>query len=596
MSRAYYVDWLRPAHAGAVARLERKVYPADYRAGRKSIREDLEHAERDHSNLSMGAFHRGKLVGFVLAFFEPERARICEYLDIQAPQGVDLSGPGVYLNDLVVHPRHGGAGSMLCARLAHVARTRDDMRTIPVDTFSTDTMADTWAIKARFLARHGIQLAERRALQLAAGGEELHWLVFRHIEEKARSTASLTARLKSRRSIATSNGAIEIGFYDSVADWSALQPHWNALLNRTAGGTVFQTFEYLHTWWALLGLKNQLLLVVALRGEQPVAIAPMQITPRKWLGRELRHLTFVGHPSEVDRNTLLLDPGAHDVIEHIADFLLACNDRWDCAALYEQPPTDEFVKTFSAKLRTARYIVSTAPGPECAVVSTAGHWENFLATKSRSFRKSVRRKLAQLDTVREARFDSVGAAEEVSAALERYAQVESSSWKPAAGLGIAKSSSHRQFYNQIVKTFATLRAAKFRFLSVAGRDVAATFGLCWDRTFYSLHIAHDDMAALHSPGVTLTALELRAAFAEREYDTFDFLAGFMTNKSSWATTTLPTVALFAHRRDWRGWLFHRLYFTVRPALRRWLVQFGLLTAALRLKNAALWLRSSLARS
>ena len=155
--KSYRVDWLNVTHAAQVAALERKVYPRDYCAGRASIAEDLLAAERDNTNLSMGLFHADRLVGFLLAFHERRRSDICTYLDVTPPPGIDLNGPGIYLNDFVVHPAHRGAGPMLGLRLAHVVRTRDQLRELPVDTFSSASMADTWAIKARFLARHSIE-------------------------------------------------------------------------------------------------------------------------------------------------------------------------------------------------------------------------------------------------------------------------------------------------------------------------------------------------------------------------------------------------------------------------------------------------------
>jgi CelD/BcsL family acetyltransferase involved in cellulose biosynthesis/GNAT superfamily N-acetyltransferase len=586
MRRDYWVDWLTAGHAKQAAKLERKVYPPDYCAGYHSIRGDLRDAEAGGRNLSMGLFLGSELVGFLLAFHETQRSAICEYIDVPPPAGIDLSGPGIYLNDFVVHPDHRGAGAMLAVRLTQVVRTRDDLRELPLDTFSTSTMKDTWSAKERFLRRMSIEVSERAELKAQAHGEELFWIVFRHVQPKPKQAPSLASRLKQRSTLTHEGQSFDIGIYTSLIDWALLRPFWNDLLARTPAGTVFQSYEYLTTWSSLLGLPNELLIVVVLRDDVPVAIAPMQVSRAKSLGRDLRCLGFIGHPSEVDRNTILFDPVVAPLIDGIADYLVSCGELWDFAALYEQPPGSPLVKTLAKLLQAKQYIVTRVPGPECATVSIAGSWNEFLASKPKSFRKSVNRRLSKIAGLPDAAFDSLPSptADQAEFALNRYRAIEAASWKREAALGTAKSASHRSFFTQIVRTFAATGDSTFQFLRIGGKDASGTFGLRWAQTFYSLQIAHDESFADHSPGVTLTALELKANFENRRCATFDFLGGFMTNKRSWATSVLPTEALFVHRRNLNGWLFHWIHFRMRPHVRRALVRFKLLDVTLSLKS------------
>jgi CelD/BcsL family acetyltransferase involved in cellulose biosynthesis len=595
MTREYWVDWLTPQYAAQAARLERKVHPKDYCAGYHSILGDLRKAEANGCNLSLGVFNGQRLVGFLLAFREPERARICDYIDVKPPKGIDLSGPGIYLNDFVVHSDHRGAGVMMALRLTQIVRVRDDLRTLPVDTFSTNTMTDTWSQKVKYLKRMSIELSERAPLGEQAGGEELFWIVFRHVTPATRDKqkASLvSARLKHRKTFSHEGRNYQIGTITSVSDWALLAPFWNELLHRSRAATVFQTYEYLTTWWSLLGLKNELFITVILLDEQPVLIAPMQIGRAKSLGRNRRCLSFIGHPSEVDRNTLLGDEHVSGLIDHIADHHLQHRDLWDFIALYEQPEDGALLKALAKKLRSQQFTVTEVPGPPCAIVTIDGDWAQFLAQKPKPFRKSIKRRLAkaQAQNLQMQSFDDPDP-DTAELALARYYSIESASWKREAALGIGKSASHLSFFRQIVRTFAAAHDAAFQFVTIGGSDAAGTFGLRWAGTFYSLHIAHDEKYAEHSPGVTLTALEMQAAFTTKRYRTFDFLGGFMSNKRSWATSTTPTVALFAHPPGFSGWAFHTLHFRMRPVLRRFLVRFRLLEAALATKQIVKKLRA-----
>jgi len=370
---------------------------------------------------------------------------------------------------------------------------------------------------------------------------------------------------------------------ETETEWALLQPRWNTLLERTSNSTVFQSFEYLQCWWQHFGGDRRLYIIVAERGDS-LAIAPMQVVRSPWLGAKLPCLTFIGLPSELDRCVLMCPDSEPDLRRAIVEFIATHRDDWDNITLYEQLPDSPFLIELADALRRNGYRVATIAGPESPATVISGSWADLLATRSSSFRKSIRRKTTQLSKIAPPRLEFLDAADAVLPALARYRAVEAASWKPDAKLGVAKSPAHWAFWQDVTRRFASLQAVQFKFLTVGERTVAGTFGLLWNRQFYSLHIAHDDDYAEYSPGVLLTALELEAAFARGDCDRFDFLGGFLANKDSWATTITPTVALYANRPSLRGRLFQWTFFKAKPVLRRLLVRFGILDAVVQVKK------------
>lgn len=377
--------------------------------------------------------------------------------------------------------------------------------------------------------------------------------------------------------------AVRLSVVETTSEWALLEPHWNALLERTANSTVFQSFEYLQCWWRHFGANRRLYIIVAERGEA-LAIAPMQIVFSPWLGASLPCLTFIGLPSELDRCVLLCPDSEPDLRSAIIEFIAARRGDWDNITLYEQLPDSPFLIELAKALSRDGYMVTTIAGPEAPVTVLSGSWADLLAAKSSSFRKRLRRKTAQLSKIAPPTLEFVDAADATMPALSRYRAVETASWKPAEKLGVAKSPAHWAFWQDVTQRFALRQAMQFKFLTVGERTVAATFGLLWNRQFYSLHISHDNDYAEYSPGVLLTALELEDAFKRGDCDRFDFLGGFLGNKDSWATTITPTVALYANQPTMRGRLFQWAFFTAKPALRRLLVRCGILDVMIRIKK------------
>ena len=365
---------------------------------------------------------------------------------------------------------------------------------------------------------------------------------------------------------------LQIGLIDNLEGWSQLEPYWETLQAASPGCSVFQAYPYLRTWWDCLGSAGELFIIVAMRDAVPVAIAPLQITRNKQLWARARTVSYIGQPSESDRPILL---GATDAVmaEAIADYLLRLKDRWDSIVLFEQPLDSALVSALRHRLRQAHYLTAQIDGNECPYIALQGSWADYLASRTKAFRKSLKRRRTQLEGMGRLEFESVCGPDN-DAALERYRAVEDRSWKRAQNLGIARSERHWRFHQQLARCPGAAEWMRFGFLKLDGQDIAATLGLVWRRRFYSLHVAHDAAQVDTSPGVVLTALELEPLFSEGSCDFYDFLGGFLANKRSWSTGSQRTTALFGDRPALRSLTFHLVYFRLKPLLRRLLERTG----------------------
>lgn len=403
-----------------------------------------------------------------------------------------------------------------------------------------------------------------------------------------RPATGLPAALKSVRAYYRPPASpLHVGYLDNVTDWQLLEPWWDDLLARTPGATVFSSYAYLNTWWRRIAPEGELFLVVVLTGDAVQAIAPMFISPLKWLGRKSPSLRFLGMSPEVDRPVPLIAADDHVSAEIIADYLFAQGHRWDCALLLEQQSTSELLARINNRLRREGFLVTLKDEPPCLCVDVSDDWETYLANRSRPQRKSIRRHLKRLRNAGRLELEGIdkvrGWEDET---LERYLQVENRSWKrQKANLGIGETPTHFGFYQALVRRYSPSEAVHFRFLRLDGEDIAATFGLLWNGCFYSLQIAHDASLDAYSPGFVLTALELEEACQRPDYTWINYLGGgAANNKRGWATDPVFTKALYAHRSNLTGRSFHTYHFHAKPWVRRQLDRAGLLEPIVRLRD------------
>jgi CelD/BcsL family acetyltransferase involved in cellulose biosynthesis len=561
MTAPYYVEWLSPRAIGRAARIAR-------RAGRRTPAKADEwkttysSAQSDFSDLSVGLLRGSQLVGYIFARAETSG-----------------SAAVVRVLDVAVLRRHRRASTILALRFANALRSRPALRQSPILWGGPADEVSRWLERPRFFERLGYRSTSPNA----------NALVLQPLERPRRPPATLAQALRAVRIHDTPGGRMRIGRIQTVREWALLEPWWNALLAATPGGTVFQTFEYQRAWWDHLGWSDDLWIVVVMRDDAPIAIAPFSITWVKSLGISASRLGYIGAAPESDRPNLLTSPADAPVAcPAIADYLCDHAGHWDRIGLAEQKLEWPMVAALLGRLAPKGYLIRHPPGPDCPVVALRGTWQAFLAGKSKNVRKSLKRKEAALAEKGRCGYENVvGTA--AGTAFERYLQVERASWKAGTAIATARAPADLAFYRDLTERFAVLGTAEMRFLSLDGQPIAATFGLVWERCYYSLHIAHDGGFDDFSPGVVLTARELEDSFAHQRYDTFDFLSGVLPNKGSWATSVTPSVDLHIVRPTSGGLLFCWVNFTLKPRAKELATRARLMPLILRVKE---WLKRS----
>jgi CelD/BcsL family acetyltransferase involved in cellulose biosynthesis len=554
MGNLVFVDELSARDLGDVVRLERICHPRDVREGRERLRSLLKYVDRTGWGLNLGLFSGGKLIGYVLSHEDDASS-----LNPGSREYV------VYVDDLAVHPQYRRYVSRLLARYLRKLRGLYPNHGLEANGF--ESIIKIWIRHRAFFLTNGYRLSETRATGETRIGRPVHVIRWEPVPRDvtpARDAGRRHSRLSSTYALDGSEYKVEV--WKDEDEWHHLARHWNALLLKTPEATVFQTYEYQRVWWRHFGLSRELFILVIQHKQEVIGIAPLQTTPTRYYGKYFRELGFIGTNWEVDRPKFLFADHAAICSDLTARFL-GENDRyWDLCRLYEQREDSFVLTTFQEQMRRYGYLTGTTKDATAPYLSTAASWDTFRSSLSRRLRKNLaaaKRKLATHGRVSYADFSTYP---EVVDKLQWYRDIEQRSWKAAAAVGPSKSGPYYRFYADLAEAFGKTGQFHLRFITLDETPVAGTFGLQFNGTFYSLHIAHDREYAKYSLGTLLESMELESCFSGdcREYD---FLGSFLNNKLRWTSTVRNSRELHVYQRQWRLVLLYVLYLKLKPVVK-----------------------------
>src|SRR5215510_374454 len=67
---------------------------------------------------------------------------------------------------------------------------------------------------------------------------------------------------------------------------------WNQLLQHSPTNTIFQTVEWLESWWEVFGDSHRLHILLGFEGDTLIAAAPLVLSEKRMLGRQMNCLEF----------------------------------------------------------------------------------------------------------------------------------------------------------------------------------------------------------------------------------------------------------------------------------------------------------------
>lgn len=554
--------------ARQIAALQKIGFAAALRESVSEITEILKNTEQHLvCNYSFGLYDDTRMVGYLFGYVESE--------SIFHERNEDV----LYIKEVVLTP---GYESYFPSMFLKVMELRQAFSPgIPIEAHAEPDTLARWRRMKRTFRRYGLSLQSKEE-PIQPNRPLYHLIRINNLEDL--SDFRISQRKLPLQKAVDSN--ISVTLLKDARQWAALQPVWDDLLRQTDDFTVFQSFDYLYTWWQNFGLWNELRIFVFHRGDTIVGVTPLMLEYFKQFSKIVRKLLFITAPMEMSRPKLVLGAETDACQVLLLDYLRKHRDSWDCFDIDEQP-MGSATNNLASRLSAEGYLVARTE-TLCPYIDLDGTWEGFQKSLSKRMRSNINRLRRKLDDTGAVEVELIDRWPDLQVALEQYDAIEARSWKYEKGLHIGADKEMYFFYHQLAQKFGSRGQFQLRQLSCDHRVLSSTFGLLYDGVFQSLKIAHDSAYDKLSPGTILESYEIEQLFGS-EATKYEFMGSFLTNKLRWTTNIYQTDNLQVYQRQPRLLLYFSIFMVLEPLSKAFLKRIGLFENTKRLyKRLSAW--------
>jgi CelD/BcsL family acetyltransferase involved in cellulose biosynthesis len=344
---------------------------------------------------------------------------------------------------------------------------------------------------------------------------------------------------------------LAVELVEDLAGLDALERDWDALLSRS-NASVFQSFEWLRTWWAHFGAPRprRRLHVVTIRAAAGlVAVAPLYVESVRVLGAvPLRRLLFVGHGASDHLDVLVARGSEAECIDLLAAHLVAHAELFDVAVLEDIPDGSRTGPLLGEALARRGWRASHVAEGTCPRTALGPTWDVTLGTFSKPQRHELRRKLRNLSAEHTTGLEVIPPGAEVEGALRELVEMHCERWAREGHRGAFADPAAEAFHGEVAGRLARRGWLFLAFLRVDGRRCAGTYGFAFRGDLGQYLTGARDIPGLarYSPGRVLHALSMQHAIADGRSG-YDLMRGSERYKYDLGAVDVPSWTVVAYR-------------------------------------------------
>jgi len=361
-------------------------------------------------------------------------------------------------------------------------------------------------------------------------------------------------------------GALRVEVHEDPASFARLENGWRKLACPSCPCDPFMQIDWIKSWWHAFGGNERLRLVTAWQGDRLVGVLPLMLGRVRRYGIPVRRLGALVnvHSPRLD---LICAQDVEGVVDTIWHHVIGTAGQWDILELprmlSDSPTLERLVElSRSAGLRARCWQAERSP-----YIETTDGWSNYLAGRSKNFRKALRRKKQRLSRMGQLSLEVVSHPVDVPAALREGLEIEADGWKGRTGTAILSNDRDRTFYEALALNAAAVGALRLHFLKLDDTRIAFDFSLRYANRVYSLKSGYRNSHHEHSPGLVLLGLMLEH-YMHSTVEEIDLLGKDDEFKKRWSRSTRSHQWLFCFAPTLRGRAVNRVKFGLIPLIKR----------------------------
>lgn len=369
----------------------------------------------------------------------------------------------------------------------------------------------------------------------------------------------------------TTESGIHVRELNGICELLRFQSEWRALTVSARSAAPFLQPEWIAAWWEAFGGDRELRVITAWQSSSLVGAIPLMLSRERRYGLLVRHLSSLTNEHS-PRSDMLVARGVQGAVEAIWHHIAQALWPWDVFEIADVPSGSCTLASLTRVARESGCRSALWRAGASPFIDTDISWPEYLAARSRNFRKEVRRKDRLLARRGRLRMATVTDPAEAWAAARTGFQIEADGWKGRAGSAILSTESVHRFYINLACHMARRNALRLHFLTLDDKPIAFDYSLEFDQRLYSLKSGYLEAHADDSPGQVLLGRMLQH-YMQDDIAEIDLLGEEDAFKRRWTDQS--------RTRDW--------FVACAPTLRGqivYLVKYGFIPALKRLRRAA----------
>jgi len=311
-------------------------------------------------------------------------------------------------------------------------------------------------------------------------------------------------------------------------EFDALEGAWNALLDQT-NSTIFQTFEWIRTWWKYNATSNdELHILLFTSGDQIVGIAPLYTERIRFMGvRLVSRLQCVAHGLS-DYVDFIILPGFEQAV--LNTFALHLRDNaadWDILDIEVANEHSPLVQMLPAIIEKLGMRVYQYQGSVCPRAELPASAEMLMESIKTSTRSNYKRKIKKLQSGFKTEVITYkNETDNIAEAVETFAYIHGQRWKNLGYPSAFDDDALRAHHIEISEKFARRGWLRLFLLKVNDLPVAVSYDFNYNGCIYMYHNnAHGpDEVMKYSPGFFIRSVAMTEGINEG-MRVFDYLRG-----------------------------------------------------------------------
>lgn len=248
----------------------------------------------------------------------------------------------------------------------------------------------------------------------------------------------------------TRKGGLHLKVMTDLDETRKLEGDWNRLLVQSGGCSIFMTYEWITSWLEAYGEGGEIMVLAAYRGTDLIGICPLILRKGRFVRCPVRLIEFAGDPQS-DTTDLILPEKKEEVIELFWDYLWECRSRWSIIRLREIPGNSLNLTILGDLLLDRKIPHSFRTCSQSPFLTLDKKWDDYLKSRSKSFRYKIRRDLRRLKKGEELELREVSPTPEV---WETIFDINCKSRKADRGINMFAGQATRDFMKKVAGLFA----------------------------------------------------------------------------------------------------------------------------------------------